>query len=220
MSKNIEKGLPEIGYVYHFPELDHPTDKFRLEINISTIPTEEHFDVLRVYVWAVNSQGYLERIKIAHPWEFDETIKVCAGVVILEDRKGKKEEAFTFGGRLEIETKSKQTACSLVSSAPILEISGVSRLHRLFTEELEILLAKRKAALPDQQAYEKLLCGTDPLELYQACLNDLIKKFKQVPEQEEVYLKLVHYLQTEKHRLKTAGISQEESITLDELFSR
>jgi hypothetical protein len=48
MHQNEEHNLPKIGYLYHYPRIDHSTDNFRLDIHITSEPTNQHFDVLRV----------------------------------------------------------------------------------------------------------------------------------------------------------------------------
>ena len=100
MTEENAMNLPKIGYLYHYPTVDHPTDKFRLDIYLSSIPTEKHFDVLHVITNTESQYGGLERLKVTHPWDFQSLYHVCAGKIILEDRKDKKDEAFCFGGQL------------------------------------------------------------------------------------------------------------------------
>lgn len=218
MTQKSETVLPKIGYLYHYPDLDHPADKFRLDIFISEIPTEQHFDVLRAHILVKTSKDAIEHLTIKHPWNYEKAARVCAGFVIMDDRKGKKEEAFTFGGQLKIELQELQTVCILTSSAPILEISGAAPLYRLFIEELEILLAKRQAAYSDRYEYETKLSNTDPFELYQACMNELIQTFEQFPHKDEKYLQLLMFLHMQKHRLEAAGLYRVLAPDLDEIF--
>lgn len=218
MEKKSKNAVPEIGYLYHYPQLDHPTDKFRLDIFISSIPTEQHFDVLRVHVNAKNSKGDFECITIKHPWIYEATARTCVGVIILEDRKGKKEEAFTFGGQLNIEMKESYTVCTLLSSAPILEISAASPLHRMFIDELEIIFAKTGAAHPNHDEYELRLCETDPLELYQACIKELISKFEQFHQKDDKTFQFLLFLYSQEHRLDAAGLSRDPAPDLAHIF--
>ncbi|MFH1633689.1 MAG: hypothetical protein ABIG63_06710 [Chloroflexota bacterium] len=218
MAKKSENALPKIGYLYHYPRFDHPTDNFRLDIFISSIPTEQHFDVLRAHFFVKTPQGAIERLTITHPWNYEKTIRVCAGVVLMEDRKWKKEEAFAFGGQLKIDVQELQTVCNLVSSAPILEISGATPLHRFFIDELEILLAERRAAYLNRREYETQLSKMDPLELYLACLKELIQKFEQFPHKDEKYLQFLMFLHSQKHRLDAAGLSRDPAPKLDDIF--
>lgn len=213
-----ESDLPKIGYLYHYPKLGHPTDTFRLDIFISSIPTEQHFDVLRAHLFVKTQRGEIERLSITHPWTYEKAARVCAGLVIMEDRKGKKEEAFTFGGQLKIDVKESQTVCVLVSSAPILEISGATPMHSLFIDEVEILLAERRAAFENYHEYETRLCSADPLSLYLACLEELIRKFEQFPHKDEKYLQFLVSLHSQEHRLDAAGLYKGPVATLGEIF--
>ena len=174
MAEKPDRTLPKIGYLYHYPQLDLPTDNFRLDIFISSIPTKQHFDVLRARFFVKPLKGEIERLIITHPWNYGKTARVCAGVIEMEDRKGKKEEAFSFGGQLKIESQDLQTVCILVSPAPILEISGTSPMNGLFIDELEILLAEHRAAYPNYLEYETQLVKTNPYELYLSCSSEVI----------------------------------------------
>jgi hypothetical protein len=218
MTQKSESDLPKIGYLYHYPKLGHPTDIFRLDIFISSIPTEQHFDVLRVHLFLKTQKGKIERLSITHPWTYEKAARVCAGVVIMEDRKGKKEEAFTFGGQLIIDVKESQTVCVLVSSAPILEISGATPMHSLFIDEVEILLAEHRAAFENDHEYENRLCSADPLALYLACLKELIQKFEQFSHKGEEQLQFLIFLHSQEHRLDAAGLLRDPVVTLGEIF--
>jgi hypothetical protein len=220
MIEKLKSNLPKIGYLYHYPRIDEPTDKFRLDIFISSIPTEQHFDVLRAHVFVKTQKGAIERLTISHPWNYEKTAIFCAGVVIMEDRKGKKEEAFTFGGKLEIDEQELQTVCILKSPAPILEISGATSLHKLFIDELEIILAKRQAMYPKHNDYEKLLSKADPFNLYRASLKELTEKFEHFPHKDERYFQLLMYLHSQEHRLREAGISIDPAPNLDNIFEK
>ncbi len=218
MAEKPDSTLPKIGYLYHYPQLDHPTDNFRLDIYISSIPTEQHFDVLRARFFVKHLKGEIERLTIAHPWNDEKTARVCAGVVEMEDRKGKKEEAFSFGGQLKIESQDLQTVCILVSPAPILEISGASPMNGLFIDELEILFAECRAAYPNHLEYETQLVKTNPFELYLACLNELIQKFERFPHKDKIYLQLLWFLHSQKYRLDAAGLSRDPAPKLEDIF--
>ena len=123
MKTDAGSKLPKIGYLYHYPRLDHLTDKFRLDIFISSTPTEKHFDVLRVTLPVINQEGAIEHLKISNPWIHEKSYRICAGVVVMEDRKGKRKKRLS-SVRIKILAGKDQTDCYLVSSAPIFEISG------------------------------------------------------------------------------------------------
>jgi hypothetical protein len=218
MTEKSETKAPNIGYLYHYPRLDHPTDNFSLDIYLSSAPTEQHFDVLRSHFFVANQEGEIERLSVTHPWTFDETAQVCAGLVEMEDWKGKKEEAFTFGGRLTIESQDTVTTCMLTSSAPILEISGATPLHALFIEEMEILFAKRKAAYHHHHEYETRLIEADPLKLYCACLEALFQKFEHLPHKDEKYSRFLVDLRMQKHRIEATELVKEPASALNDIL--
>jgi hypothetical protein len=172
----------ELGY-YFYPQnragrLGHP----RLDILLRSTPSERHFDPEKVHLFILSPQNDIEALVIDHPWRSLKRYRLVPGRVIIEDRRGKAVEAFTYGGDLEINANDERTLCMLVSPAAILDLSadaGISRLPatglsagQLLAQETEILLAERRAAWardPDQ--YETRLAGVDPAALYAACLS-------------------------------------------------
>ena len=189
-----------------------------MDIFISSKPTERHFDVLRAHFFIKGPREAVERLTVTHPWKYDPVAHVCAGVVIMEDRKGKKEEAFTFGGQLTIDEQESRTVCNLVSTAPILEISGASPLQHFFIEEVEAILAMQRARFTDLLAYEKHVCKADPFELYQACLEELTQKLESFQHKDENYRQLLVYLHSQEHRLAAAGLLVDPIPTLEDIF--
>lgn len=216
MNSQKPQELPKIGYLVHYPDTKHPTDKFRMDIYLSSQPTEKHFDVLKVSIPVLSPQD--SNLKVLHPWEFEREFKACAGVVVLEDRKGKKVEALTFGGQLSIESREHQTICTLVSSAPILLASETAPLQSLFVEEVEILLAEQRAKGSPRTDYQHKICQADPLLLYQACLNELNAKLEGLQGRHEVYHDLQVYLHTQQHRLSAAGLLDARAATVAALL--
>ena len=218
MKEQAEIKLPKIGYLYHYPRLDRSTGNFRLDIFVSSVPTEQHFDVQHAHFFIITPEETTERLSISHPWSYKKDAQVCAGVVVMEDRHKEKKEAFTFGGNLTIESYKTHTLCSIVSSAPILELSDSTPLLQFFIEELEIILAERRALYPKLHDYEKQLANADSLTLYLASLEELIEKFEEFPNKDKRYREFLIFLHAEKHRLYEAGISTELAPTLDEIF--
>jgi hypothetical protein len=219
MNKENPQDLPKIGYLYHFPSVDHPTDKFRLDIYISSIPTEQHFDVLHVILNTESQYGGLERLKVTHPWEYQSPYRVCPGKVILEDRKDKKDEAFCFGGQLTVNVKKTLTECVLTSPAPILEINQNRPLQALFIMEVEMLLAEYRAEYPDECDFEMHLCAADPFDLYTACLRKLIVSYSSKTYKENTHPQFLNYLHKEEYRLHLAGLFKDLAPSLDEIFT-
>jgi len=207
MADNKNISLAKVGYLYHYPQLAHPSEKFRLDIYLSQTPQDQFFGIRQAHFYIKQKELGIGRLTVTHPWDFDNQAQVCPGLVILEDHRKNKEEAFTFGGNLKINDQDSHTNCSLVSNAPILEITMADPLRKLLVEEVEILLSERSATYSDHNAYESHLCSADPLELYQACLVALIDKFDQFPHKSDQYVQFLSYLHAQQHRLEAAGLT-------------
>lgn len=136
----------------------------------------------------------------------------------MEDWKGKKEEAFSFGGQLDIVAQKDQTICKLISAAPILEISQAGPIPSLFIEQLEILLAELRARYVKSAEYETQLCQVDPCQFYLGCLDTLVKKIDRLQHKDENHQRLMYYLHSQKHRLHKAGLVDESVLSLEEIF--
>lgn len=100
----------------------------------------------------------------------------------MEALNNKNVEAFTFGGQYQVEMRPDLTLCSIRSQAPILEIKQEETVSAMLAQEVEILLASRRAAwAQDLDAMARHLAKIDPITLYHACLEELYKKFKLLP---------------------------------------
>ena len=206
MTETQETTQPQIGYLFHYPDLNHPTDNFRLDVFVSDVVTEQHFDVFKAHFPVQNPETGIEHLVVEHPWHGRKAAQVCASRIILEDHKGKKEEAFTFGGQLSIETQDYQTVCSLVSPAPIMEVNNAVPLHMLFIDEVEILLAKYRAHYAQQSDFDTALCQADPRGLYLACLTEITRKFEAFPSKSSEDLRFLNFLHAQQQKLRAAGL--------------
>lgn len=208
MSEKNKPSEPKFGYWFTPPESSHTPGSFRLDIYINQRPTEHHFDPEKLHVHVKSKAGVIESLTIRHPWVFNPVYQVLAGSIELMDRYGKEEEAFIFGGNLKIESQDTFTVCTLESPAPILEINSTDQMLMRFIEEIEILFAKRSAALLSNPCtYEKRLINADPFNLYLACLNALIEKFEQLHHKEEPRIgEFLNFLHGESKRVKDKGI--------------
>ncbi len=209
---------PHFGYVFHYPRLDQPGDHFSMEVFLFNQPTGTYFDVICMRVGIKTKLGDMERVKITHPWALKGTCQVCNGTIEMESRDGKKEQVFTFGGKLDINSQPNLTQVTLYSPAPILNITNADPLHTFFIDELEIVLAQHRARNPDEQEFESLLYDIEPLDLYLGCLFELIEKFEHFPNKCESYLQLLMYLHAQDHRLKSAGLVKSPQPNLRKLL--
>lgn len=170
---------PDLGYRFwpkRYPQsAGHP----RLDINISSAPSEMHFDpkVVQLSIFTSIDRIHshrIEHLKIFHPWPYRSSYHVAPGMLIISDRKDKKVEAFTFGGTLQIDSSDKYTKCMIQSKAPIIEINIASTTVMKMVEEVEIILAKRRIIwVQDVEEFEARLEKIPSLVLYSACLVEL-----------------------------------------------
>lgn len=211
-------GKSNMGYWYYHD--DNTLGAYRLDINISEAPSGKHFDPAVVYLPVKDSLDLIERLAIHHPWTFANTYRASVGLVEIVDRLGKKQEAYTFGGSLNIETQDVETNCILESPAPILEISSANPAMMMFIEETEILFAQRRAALlGESRDYETLLANADPLVLYMACLKALDNKLEHFNHKEDPrLLKFIKMLHDEEKRLKDKSYAFDLTPDLEEIL--
>jgi hypothetical protein len=179
MSDQYNFNEKEYGYFFHPQERPDSPGHPQLDVFLRSVPTEKHFDPTKMTLNVALEHKDIEFIKVHHPWSLHEQYQACAGRIILQDRKGKIVEAFTFGGDLRIESKEEVTIGILTSPAPILELTSTSSIPSILAEETEIIFAERRAKWePDHAAFIKKLIVADPLALYCASLEYLGVKYE------------------------------------------
>lgn len=178
------KHEPDLGYIFYPHKTpDHPGHP-RLDVIIPAAPTYRHFDPQKVQFQVTSVTDGIEHLKIHHPWTMGKSYRVCAGRVFLTDRKGKRVEAFSFGGELQIASETDKTVCALVSEAPIFALFTTHDLPMWFVAEVEALLARQKAHWEPQHphSYETHLAAVEPFPLYVACLHALQARVAHLPD--------------------------------------
>jgi hypothetical protein len=222
----IQNGGPkgeELGYFFYPRSYPHAPGHPRLDITIPQTPTGRHFDPMTVRL-LVRARSHItsvivETIRIHHPWPYESEFQACTGRIIIEDRHDKVVEAFTLGGNLNIVTKDTATKCILESSAPILELIDTNLLVISLVDEIEILLAERRAYwLPTIKTYEQRLVNISPLDLYTACLETLRQKYAQSHRQDEESYQLVHFISDEIGSLKKQCLWPDKVPTITEIL--
>ena len=208
-----------LGYLFHYPQIGQD-EPFRLDICIAETPTEQHYDPEKVELTVVSyDQERVEHLKVKHPWNSRPDYRVCAGVVRLLDRKGKVEEALTFGANLSIDPGEETTCLIITSPAPIIKITDTTALNELLRDEIEILWAERRAHwLAKPGEFDKRLIEADPLLLFKASLNVMIDKFDSSKRKEPLDHEALHYFYTEKERLARAGLRADLEPELGEIL--
>lgn len=193
---------PDLGYIFYPSEIPHYPGYSRLDVILTELPTERHFDPTKVQFPIVSPQNRTERLIVHHPWSSGGKYRVCAGRIFIADRIDKKVEAFSFGGELQVFSDQQRTICALVSPAPILNLFATHNLPMWLASEAEILLAEQKVhwLRHRHDVFEAHLGNVDPLFLYISCLQALHEKKWHVHE--DVYGAGPHFVQDEIKRLQ------------------
>lgn len=198
---------PNLGYDFHpgtavrFP--GHP----QLDITLWEVPTQRHFDPEQVQ-FEITGGGRPEKLTITHPWTGPRQFRVCAGRIYIDDRKHKRVEAFSFGGKLEITSKQELTICRLSSTAPIFDMVELDSLSTTIATEAEVLLAERRADWDPKHphTFEQHLATAVPLELYACCLIALHEKYApHLEHHDHLYHQLIHFVTHEIKFLQESG---------------
>ena len=135
----------QLGYCFHPPTAEHRLGYPQLDVVIRPTPTGEHFDPESVTCLTATANGS-GKLHVVHPWAQDNTYRVCAGEIDIEDARLEHVKAFTFGGDLRIDADARRTICQIISPVPLLEHARQSlSLEELFIEEV-IILFRRSAA--------------------------------------------------------------------------
>ena len=184
-------------------EREHEPGYAVLEAQMRDLPTEHHFDPLYFSLQIAVPGGMCETV-IEHPWPGEATLRVCAGAIDLIDRKGKRLDAFTFGGTLHIQPEDEVTLVRFSSPAPILVEEGYNSFEGLMTDEVEIILAARRAAWGnDCDGFEARLAAAEPLGLYFGCLRAVLARLESNRSADEQTTHLKHVLRDEIAALET-----------------
>ncbi len=183
----------ELGYRF-YPSADprdpgHP----QLDVMIHAAPSGGHFDP-ELCVCLVAEKNSSTALHVLHPWTQERTYRVCAGDVVVEDRKHEQVKAFTFGGTLAIDTDQRGTVCRLTSPAPLLEYSlQPTALGQQLIDEVNILFAERRAA-QDEDVFAQRLAAAEPVRLYRACVTALHAKFENFPAPDDPHRHFKQFL--------------------------
>lgn len=189
----------ELGYIFSPKRYPHAPGYPRLGVLLRQDPSLKHFDPEKVQFTIARHKNQLSLLEVFHPWPYGTDYQVCSGPIIMVDRFGKNAEAFSFGGRLRISSGEYTTVCLLESQAPILDSTPSDPTLLSFVEEIQIILAERRAEwLPKRDEYEERLIALDPMTLYLACLQALKDKLEQFPHKEvDEILPLTHFVHEE-----------------------
>jgi hypothetical protein len=191
----------QLGYRFHPPVSEHDLGHPQLDVVIRPTPTGEHFDPASFTCLVAAASGST-RLHVVHPWTQENTYRVCAGEIDIEDVRHEHITAFTFGGTLQINSDMHRTVCQLASPAPLLERARQTpTLEEHLIEEVYILFAERRA-VQDDDVFDRRLAAADPLLLYRACLVALNEKFAHFPVTDGVHRRFKQFLLNATQSLK------------------
>jgi hypothetical protein len=212
MSARKEMEEPDLGYRFlptHYPaSIGHP----KLEINILCAPTEEHFDpkIVQIPVFtSINSPHphQIIQLRLYHPWVYHSAYHVAPGLITLSDRKGKTVKVYSFGGSMKIDSDENCTTMILQSDAPIIEVTQARSVIRRFVEEVEILLAERRAArAEDLMDFEERLEKIPAALLFAVVLQELEKKYDEAQGGKSIIGRdFLEIIEDEREHMKNEG---------------
>jgi hypothetical protein len=170
----------ELGFFFHPADDEFKLGHPKLEVNVYSEPTEEHFDPDQLLVPVTGPDGNFEVIKITHPWRGFQNYKVAIGHIIICDRYEKKIDAFIFGGNLKISNWDTNTHCLISSTAPIIPLINETSAEMLFVSEFESLLAKLRTNYDSDIDLERKLMDTDPLIFFTAGLVSVRERLEEL----------------------------------------
>jgi len=200
--------------------LGHP----RLEISLSNTPLNAYFDPKEIQLLVLTLNRFrsnqVDHLEIYHPWTGQRSFRVVPGLVMIINHEGEKMEAFTFGGTLQIETGETYTSCVIESPAPIFGLETSSPLIKTLIDEVEILLAHRRAEWGQgQEKYEARLAVIPVMTFYIACLQHILTSLEHSPRRDVLDIQdLILLIEQEQRRLKKAGLLPEEIPSIQEIL--
>lgn len=100
-----------------------------------------------------------------------ESFNVCAGNFRLRAGNGDIIYGYSFGGHVDLHAERDQTYCTMSSPAPIFDLAfGLSSTRVFLYSEVMAILARRRAAYRDDQAFCRRLVAADPFALFVAVM--------------------------------------------------
>ncbi|MCL4266641.1 MAG: hypothetical protein KJ069_25830 [Anaerolineae bacterium] len=199
MTKTIDiSHEPDLGYVFYPATAENNFGGTRFDVILHEQPTQRHYDPENVQATIARQNG-TETLHLYYTTPSGQ-YRVCPGRIVLTDRVGKQVVAFCFGGDLHVIHQPPETICVFQSPVPMLDMTTYHSTDMLFANEVEILIAQRRAAWDPQHPhhFEQHMAQIDPALLYAACLDALATKFAAMPHgSDPTRRQFVHLLREE-----------------------
>jgi hypothetical protein len=155
-----------------------------LLVAIRKQPTEKHFDpqAMRLRLRDKNNEAKWTTLGLHSPVELavKASMHVCPGEVILHDRTDKRVDFFVFGGSLEAVSVPGETAYSLRSPAPILQLTDdPESVPDQLASETEALIGELQVRWgSDEEGFARRLAQVDPFQFYLATLQAILARYE------------------------------------------
>ncbi len=204
-----------VGYTFSHKQFSIADGFPNLFVYLRDEPSQTHFDPEAVSFTEVDN-GEPRKTTIRFPDAQPGKFTVVAGRIILTDRKRQRVEFFTFGGTLMVGEKPGMVQCMFISTAPIFMLQESESPHAFFAEEVEILLAERRANSDD---FEEKLTHADPFQLFAALLKAAEAKVEKLPHQRVKKLFKLHaFVAEEMQLLNQYNLFPNETLSLKKLL--
>jgi len=212
----------ELGYFFYPSEYPGLCDAHpRLDIHVYDQPTGRHFDPEWSSFWVAEPGGGLCQMVVSHPWHGGDCFRVCAGRIIMRDRKDKVVEAYSFGGELDLESTASSTICRLTSAAPIFELVGTHSFATILVSEFESLLARQHASCgTDDREFSARLASIEPPLLFAAGLTAIEERLDCLPQdaQDGLYAETLEVIRNTMRAMRQQDRWPASLPTLDSLL--
>ncbi len=176
---------PDVGFLFHPSEQQNHPGHPRFDVIIPAKPTYRHFDPQMAEFWIATSTKKIQHVHIHHLWARESQgmkspLRVIPSRIFMTDRQHKRLEAFSFGGSLTIADDDTRTVCALESPVPIFPLLPRHDLAIWFVDEVEMLLARRRAQWDPHHphSFDVHLASVEPFPLYVSFLRAIKEKLE------------------------------------------
>lgn len=166
------------GYHFYSRPYPHAPGCTHLDVALRAEPSRQHFDPEKIHFTAVSPAGDIVPMMVTlSTVTGPEPTKVCAGRIVLIDRLDKRVQFLTLGGCLGLTRQDDGLLCRFSSPAPMVELALTRDAPELLAEEIEDILARRRAFWEGRRGeFERRLAAARPETLYQAILAALAEQ--------------------------------------------
>ncbi|MBK8051205.1 MAG: hypothetical protein IPK16_31350 [Anaerolineales bacterium] len=220
---DVSSSEVDLGYWFDPPCEEELCGHHQLRVWLRPTPTERHYDPEQVRCIVTTGWRDMAHLTIRCPWPRADHYRLCLGMIILNDRKHREVQAFSFGGELSITQHDHTTMCVFDSPAPIYALQEGEQLSNLMVAEVEAVLAEEQARIDVDgrgSHFSERLASSSPTQLYQACLVAIalqlrpLRTVDYMPERD-----LLHYVEKELQAIQERNPGAPPIPTLGELLS-